>query len=129
MLTKILIQPFGRFPILLLLLLSVASCGGDSGGNTTAPPPPPPSGFTDITNSSGLNFTVGYSEEPGDNGMISTFAGGVAAGDYDADGDIDLFVVRGDAGPNLLYRNDGNNPLTDVAAPAGLHYTKHAREN
>lgn len=130
MLTKILIQPFGRFPILLLLLLSVASCGGGGEDTTVQPPPrPPPSGFTDITNASGLNFTVGYSEEPGDNGMISMVAGGVAAGDYDADGDIDLFIVRGDVGPNLLYRNDGNNTFTDVAAAAGLQYTKSATEN
>ena len=132
MLTKILIRPFGRFPILLLLLLSVASCGGGGGGNTTVPPPtlpPSPSGFAEITNASGLDFTVGYSEGPGDNGMISMFAGGAAAGDYDADGDIDLFVVRGDVGPNLLYRNDGNNTFTDVAAAAGLQYTKSATEN
>lgn len=129
MLTKILIQPFGRFPILLLLLLSVASCGGGEDTTVQPPPRPPPSGFTDITNASGLNFTVGYSEEPGDNGMISMVAGGVAAGDYDADGDIDLFIVRGDVGPNLLYRNDGNNTFTDVAAAAGLQYTKSATEN
>ena len=39
------------------------------------------------------------------------FGGGVAAGDYDGDGDVDLYVVRGNIGPNLLYRNDGGQPL------------------
>lgn len=61
--------------------------------------------------------------------MITIVAGGAAAGDYDADGDIDLFIVRGDVGPNLLYRNDGNNTFTDVATAAGLEYTKSATEN
>ena len=52
------------------------------------------------------------------------FAGGVAAGDYDNDGDIDLFVVRGNrGGSNLLYRNDGDNTFTDVAGAAGVALT------
>ena len=50
------------------------------------------------------------------------FAGGVAAGDYDGDGDVDLYVVRGNIGPNLLYRNDGGNVFTDVAAAAGVDH-------
>jgi len=47
---------------------------------------------------------------------------GVAAGDYDKDGDIDLFIARGDIGPNLLYRNNGNGVFTDDAAAAGIDY-------
>ncbi|MCS5568018.1 MAG: CRTAC1 family protein [Pseudomonadales bacterium] len=44
---------------------------------------------------------------------------GVAAGDYDNDGDIDLFVTN--VGPNTLYRNDGHGNFEDVSAQAGLN--------
>ena len=40
---------------------------------------------------------------------VREFAGGVAAGDYNNDGFVDLFIVRGDIGPNLLYRNKGDS--------------------
>ena len=54
---------------------------------------------------------------------------GAAAGDYDDDGDIDLFIVRGNAGPNLLYRNTGNLVFEEVAGEAGIAFTKSASEN
>jgi len=46
------------------------------------------------------------------------FAKGAAWGDYDDDGDPDLFVAN--AGPNRLYRNDGDGTFTDVAAQVGI---------
>lgn len=52
-----------------------------------------------------------------------------AAGDYDNDGDIDLFIVRGDIGPNLLYRNAGNLFFEEVADAAGVAFTRSATEN
>jgi hypothetical protein len=135
-LNTLLVRRFGRFPAVLLLILSLAACGGGGGGdkpNNPPPPPPPPpppsSGFAEITNATGVDFAIGYSENPGDVPLVNFIAGGAAAGDYDDDGDIDLFVVRGDVGPNLLYRNDGNNTFTDVAAAAGLQFTKSATEN
>jgi hypothetical protein len=42
----------------------------------------------------------------------------VAAGDYDNDGDMDLYVSN--IGPNRLYRNDGGMKFTDVAVELGL---------
>ncbi len=60
--------------------------------------------FTDVTEQSGLGF-VGY-------GM------GVAVGDFDNDGHLDLYVTN--FGSNILYRNNGNGTFTDVTREAGL---------
>ncbi len=43
---------------------------------------------------------------------------GVAVGDYDNDGDADLFV--GNYGTSRLYRNNGDGTFTDVAPKLGL---------
>lgn len=60
--------------------------------------------FTDVTDEAGV----------GDTG----FALGVAAADYDNDGDLDLYVNN--SGPNVLYRNNGDGTFTDVADEAGV---------
>ena len=43
---------------------------------------------------------------------------GVAAADYDNDGDVDLYVTN--VGPNTLLRNDGSGRFEDVTADAGV---------
>ena len=43
---------------------------------------------------------------------------GCAAGDYDNDGDADLYATYW--GPNQLYRNDGDGRFTERAAKAGV---------
>lgn len=65
--------------------------------------------------------SFGFSE--GLNPMVAQFAGGAAAGDIDNDGDIDVFVARGDLGPNLLYVNQGNGRFVERASAAGLAFT------
>ena len=60
--------------------------------------------FVEATNANGAD-DAGY-------GM------GVAAGDYDGDGDVDLYVTN--VGPNTLYRNDGSGRFEEVAAAAGV---------
>jgi hypothetical protein len=47
-----------------------------------------------------------------------TFGMGVAAGDYDGDGWVDLYVTS--YGRNILYHNNGNGTFTDVADKAGV---------
>jgi hypothetical protein len=59
--------------------------------------------LTDVTETSGIDAR-GY-------GM------GVAAGDYDNDGWVDLYVLN--YGPNQLWRNNGDGTFTDVTARAG----------
>jgi hypothetical protein len=113
-----------RTAALALWAGAAVSCGGGGGHDppdTGNPPPDPPDPqFMNITTSTGISFVHGivnptYSK-------AEQFGGGVAAGDYDGDGDIDLYVVRGNLGPNLLYRNDGDNQFTDVAAAAGVDH-------
>ncbi|MEW6754967.1 MAG: FG-GAP-like repeat-containing protein, partial [Candidatus Latescibacterota bacterium] len=43
---------------------------------------------------------------------------GCTTGDYDNDGDVDLYVTYW--GPNVLYRNNGDGTFTDVTASAGV---------
>jgi hypothetical protein len=60
--------------------------------------------FTDVTQASGIG-RHGY-------GM------GATVGDYDNDGDLDLFLTT--FGEDVLYRNDGNGRFTDVTREAGV---------
>jgi enediyne biosynthesis protein E4 len=60
--------------------------------------------FADVTEQAGVG-------DPG-------YALGVVAGDYDNDGDLDLFVNN--YGPDVLYRNRGDGTFENVAAPAGV---------
>jgi enediyne biosynthesis protein E4 len=60
--------------------------------------------FEDVTEAAGVAGT-GYSQ-------------GVAVGDYDNDGDPDLYVTGVFA--NQLYRNEGDGRFTDVTAEAGV---------
>jgi len=59
--------------------------------------------YEDVTQRAGVGDT-GY-------GMGATF------GDYDRDGDVDLYVSN--YGPNVLYRNRGDGSFEQVAAAAG----------
>ena len=60
--------------------------------------------FVDVTDQAGV----------GDTG----FGLGVTAGDYDNDGDLDLYLNN--YGPNVLFRNNGDGTFTDVTAQAGV---------
>ncbi len=60
--------------------------------------------FTDVTAKAGVG-------DPG-------YGQGCCAGDYDNDGDMDLYVSN--YGPNVLYRNNGDGTFTDVTASAGV---------
>lgn len=122
--------------------LLLVACGGGGGSAPPAPvvqappPPPPPSPppagaqFSNVTAASGIDYRNGF-QAPLSRWELDviTTAGAAAAGDFDGDGDTDVFIFRGDIGPNLLYRNDGNMVFSEVAAAAGLAFTRSATEN
>ena len=136
--------PFRKFAV-VGCAAAAAGCGGSSGNDpanppvsvgtpppVTTPPPMPPAGpgtFVNMTDASGISFTVGFLHPLSNPELQMILPSGAAAGDYDDDGDIDLFIVRGDGGPNLLYRNTGNLVFEEVAAEAGVALTKSAIEN
>jgi enediyne biosynthesis protein E4 len=60
--------------------------------------------FTDVTAKAGV----------GDKG----FGTGCSAADYDADGDLDLYVLN--YGENVFYQNNGDGTFTDITAETGL---------
>lgn len=53
---------------------------------------------------------------------------GVIAGDFDEDGDSDIFVAN-DSYPNFLWVNDGHGHFTEEATLAGLAVDRTGREN
>ena len=133
-------KPLGFAPAAGVALLLVGCGGGGGGGGAAVPPPAPPPEppappgppplavrFTDVTAASGIGYQHAYL-----NPLVidpNAFGGGVAAGDYDDDGLVDLFILRGDIGPNLLYRNLGGNRFEELAEYAGVANTKSALEN
>lgn len=74
--------------------------------------------FTDVTDAAGLIYEHGLGDLPFED--ASLVSGGVAVGDYDGDGLVDLFVVRGGLGPPILWRNDGGGGFDDVTLGSGL---------
>ena len=51
---------------------------------------------------------------------------GVVFGDYDVDGDLDVYVAN-DSDPNLLFRNEGDWRFAEVGALAGVSHTEDGR--
>ncbi|MEM9382291.1 MAG: CRTAC1 family protein [Planctomycetota bacterium] len=62
-------------------------------------------GFTDSTLRAGIDAAFG-------NGL------GISVGDYDSDGDLDVYVAN-DATPNLLWNNNGKGVFTDAGLRSG----------
>ncbi|MHC4324013.1 MAG: CRTAC1 family protein [Planctomycetota bacterium] len=70
--------------------------------------------FTDVSKSSGVGDHAGW-------GM------GTVCGDYDNDGDTDIFVAN-DVGENFLFQNDGSGKFEEVGLMTATAYDLHGDE-
>ena len=65
--------------------------------------------FTDVTRRAGVS---------GEQAGKTAYKTGVAVGDYDGNGFLDIYLTA--FGPNVLYKNNGDGTFTDVTAAAGV---------
>lgn len=81
--------------------------------------------FTDVSEAAGITQT--YNQSPSNFEALERefphFTGGAVAEDFDGDGWVDLFVLRGGLEPNLLYLNQGDGTFVDEAALRGVGQT------
>lgn len=94
----------------------------------------PPQGklrFAEMVDASGITYRniSGDAEKRFIHGSLGSGAGLM---DYDQDGDLDVYFVNGagldgtrivEAGPNRLYRNEGNWSFRDVTEQAGVAHS------
>ncbi len=119
----------------------LAACGGGGGGSGPVPSGPGQTVavqtaplarplFRDVSAASGIDFELAW--VPVGQGEVQSLLftyGGAAVGDFNGNGLLDIFITRGPLGPNRLYRNLGNHTFVDVAAEAGVAFTRSATEN
>ena len=111
--------------------LLLAGCGGGGGGGSApAPPPVPPPPPPPPEPPAGIRFVpvtdVGL-RRPIANTLTrlsdaERASGGVAAADYDGDGDVDLYVVGDSATPNHFYENRGDGTFVEAGARLGVDF-------
>jgi hypothetical protein len=78
-----------------------------------------PASANRLFKNTGNGVFVDVTEESGLSGLgLKGYPQGVAIGDYDNDGYVDILVTN--YGDNVLYHNDGNGHFTDVTAKAGV---------
>lgn len=110
-----------------VVLILTTGCGGGGSSSSPSPPPPPPAVNTTVEPDEILfnrDLESGLSR-PYMGNLISQsepeqFSSGLAAADYDGDGDIDLYVAGGNVEPNALYENQGDGIFVDIAATVGV---------
>ena len=113
-------------PLLATSLLAAPACKRDApSGPKTEPVDPSKFVFHDVAAAAGIRSVhhkpiLDHQLDPIMSWMASVGAA-AAAGDYNNDGWIDLYVTDSLQGmPNHLYRNNGDGTFTDLAKQAGL---------
>jgi len=109
--------------------------GGSNNDSQNVPLPPPPGNnenipdvpltpvdhvtFVDATTESGITFFHSLNG----NTAATLVTGGVAVGDYDGDGWLDIYLAQGNGGASILYENrsqGGAYQFADVTDAAGV---------
>ena len=112
----------GRLAAGTVLLVAVSLLAG----NVPARAGGPGIRFDDVTKASGLKFK--YKTDLQHGRLVATMGGGIAMGDYDGDGHLDLFLVgsvakwtKPESGPcGALFHNRGDGTFEDVTAASGI---------
>ncbi len=106
----------------------VAAVLAGAGAGAAAGASEPAIRFTEVAERAGIRFINMYGGVRSKDLILETTGTGAALFDYDADGDLDLFLANGsrlgygDAQSlsSALFRNDGAGSFTEVTGPAGL---------
>lgn len=116
-------------PLLLPLLLMTFACDEKIPDIVTATPSLPIPQFEDRSAESGLTHPIVVGNPVKDH-LVETTGTGIAVGDFDDDGDEDLYVVTAQSRDdwlagrrpqhNRLYRNRGDGTYDEVAVEAGV---------
>ena len=104
-----------RLLVALSVLLAPAGllvgCGGESAGTTPSLPPAPVASDPDP-----VRFVLAATHDPmGEPSIPHRFSGGLAAGDIDGDGDVDIVATGSDYA--RLFRNRGDGTFEGRALP------------
>ena len=99
-----------RLPGALLIACITLGCSEPTEPTESFQPTVSPQRFVDHTTASGFGGPRFGPLLP--NSQFGAVIGGVAAGDVDNDGDIDLFVVSEGTGENTLYVNQGDGTFS-----------------
>ena len=75
--------------------------------------------FTDVTLQAGIRHMHAVPEPVLEKSEPRDMVGGAVAEDFDGDGWLDLFVLRGGESPSLLYMNHGDGTFTEQASQRG----------
>ncbi|MFT5051398.1 MAG: hypothetical protein ACI8QZ_002814 [Chlamydiales bacterium] len=81
-------------------------------------------GYIGVFENDGMGHFTARSD--GIEGNAFPYSIGISVADYDADGDLDLFITVKDA-PCVLLRNDGDFQFVDVASEAGVDHSGPAQ--
>jgi hypothetical protein len=84
------------------------------------PPHEPFQGFRRATSESGISFYASGEKSVGDVNISDFYTNSAASGDFDGDGDIDLFLVQDSIPAFYLYRNNGDMTFEEISDQVGI---------